>query len=227
MTAVASSPWPRGRPNGTSALGPAVRVIDLGRLPYATAWDLQRDHAARLARGEAGDTLFLVEHDPVVTLGRGTPATAPLPAGLQTFEVERGGEATWHGPGQLVGYPVLDLRTRGRDVRGFLRALEALLIGAVVDLGVRARRRPGQTGVWVGDRKLASIGIAVRRWITFHGFALNVAPVPGAFEGMRPCGLAPEVMTSLSQVLERRVSMAEARRAVVRHAVGTEGALRR
>lgn len=172
------------------------------------------------------DLLLLVEHEPVVTLGRGTRATSlPLaPAelerrGLTVAEVERGGDVTYHGPGQLVGYPILDLREHREDLHWYLRQLEAALIAALDGLGVAAERSPGLTGVWTRGRKIASLGIHVKQWVTFHGFALNVTTDLRAFDVIVPCGIDGVVMTSVAAETGRSDAAAlweETRAAVVR-----------
>jgi lipoate-protein ligase B len=173
-------------------------------------------------QGRVPDTLILVEHPPVVTLGR-AKTTANLrhtpeelqARGVEFFEVSRGGDATYHAPGQLVGYPVFDLRQHGRDVLHFCRGVEAALIGVLAAVGLGARSVPGKAGVWVGDRKIASLGVSLRRWVTFHGFALNVAVDLRGFQVIQPCGEAPEVMTSMESLLKRPVAMFDVRRSVV------------
>ena len=158
----------------------------------------------------------------MVTLGR-AKTTANLrhtPEELRArdvefFEVSRGGDVTYHAPGQLVGYPVFDLRQHGRDVLRFCRGVEAALIGVLAAVGLGARSVPGKAGVWVGDRKIASLGVSLRRWVTFHGFALNVAVDLVGFQVIRPCGEEPEVMTSMEALLERPVAMGEVRSRVV------------
>jgi lipoate-protein ligase B len=164
------------------------------------------------------DTLILVEHPPVVTLGRAKTAAnlrhtpdALRAKGVEFFEVSRGGDATYHAPGQLVGYPIFDLRQHGRDVLRFCRGVEAALSGVLGAVGLRARSIPGKAGVWVGDRKIASLGISLRRWVTFHGFALNVGVDLAGFQVIRPCGEEPEVMTSMEALLKRPVAMGEVR----------------
>jgi lipoate-protein ligase B len=156
------------------------------------------------------DLLLLVEHEPVVTLGRGTrPGSLPLPPaelgrrGVAVVEVERGGDVTYHGPGQLVGYPILQLREHREDLHWYLRQLEAVLITALGRLGVAAERRPGLTGVWTGGRKIASLGIHVKQWVTFHGFALNVNTDLRGFDLIVPCGIEGVVMTSVAAELGR------------------------
>ena len=184
-------------------------VHDLGRRPYAEVLELQRDLCRRRITGEVEhDLLLLVEHDPVVTLGRGTRASSlPLSSedlqrrGIEVFEVERGGDVTYHGPGQLVGYPVLDLSRHRQDLHWYLRGLEAGLIDALGLLGIPAQRNPGLTGVWTGGRKIASIGIHVKQWVTFHGFALNVTSDLDFFDLIVPCGIPGVRMTSVATEL--------------------------
>jgi len=182
-------------------------VVDLERRPYGEVLELQRLLARRrLNRELADDLLLLVEHEPVVTLGRGTRGTSlPLAPeqlaqrGVEVFEVERGGDVTWHGPGQLVGYPILDLTAHKQDLHWYLRQLEATLIAALGRLGITAGRNPGLTGVWTGGRKIASIGIHVKQWVTLHGFALNVVNDLSGFDLIVPCGIENVVMTSVAR----------------------------
>lgn len=202
-------------------------VQDLGRREYAEVLELQRDLCRRRIAGEANeDILILVEHEPVITLGRGTrPESLPLAPdeierrGIDLFEVERGGDVTYHGPGQLVGYPIVDLRQHREDLHWYLRRLEAGLIDALGNLGIRAGTNPGLTGVWTGGRKIASIGIHVKQWVTFHGFALNVNTDLSYFDLIVPCGIRDVVMTSVAAELRRSDSAAlwdEARQEVIR-----------
>jgi lipoate-protein ligase B len=184
-------------------------VVDLGRRRYGEVLLLQRALVdRRLADRSQPDLLLLVEHEPVVTLGRGTrPSSLPVspPAlerrGLDVFEVERGGDVTWHGPGQLVGYPILDLEPLRADLHWYLRRLEASLVNALGGLGIEAGVREGLTGVWTNGRKIASIGIHVRRWVTYHGFALNVTTDPASFDAIVPCGIHGVEMTSVAREL--------------------------
>jgi len=186
-------------------------VQELGSRPYAEVLELQRSLARQRVTGElADDLLLLVEHEPVVTLGRGTrPQSLPLSAaelnrrGVQQYEVERGGDATFHGPGQLVGYPILDLREHREDLHWYLRTLEEALIRGLDVLGVVAARNPGLTGVWTRGRKIASIGIHVKQWVTFHGFALNINTDLSYFDLIVPCGIQDVVMTSVAMELGR------------------------
>lgn len=185
----------------------ALRLLDLGRRRYGEVLELQRQLCRQRMSGElASDLLLLVEHEPVVTLGRGTRATSlPVPTaglaarGFEVFDVERGGDVTLHAPGQLVGYPILDLTGWRRDLHWYLRQLEEVLIRGLDAVGVVAGRDPGRTGVWTGGRKIASIGIHVKQWVTFHGFALNVTTDLSHFDLIVPCGLAGVTMTSVAR----------------------------
>jgi lipoate-protein ligase B len=178
-----------------------ARVVDLSRREYGEVWKLQQELVAARQRGEIADTLVLVEHPDVITLGRRQSSQANVVAAgdIPIFEIERGGDVTYHGPGQLVGYPILALDDAERDLHLYLRNLEEALIGVCADVGVEGRRNPGWTGVWIGERKVASLGIAVRKWVTMHGFALNVATELSRFAAINPCGLDAAVMTSLAQ----------------------------
>jgi len=191
----------------------SLQVEWLGRVPYAEALALQEARVAEVRAGRAGDALLLLEHPPVITLGRSArpenllqrpDALAEL--GVELHEIARGGDVTWHGPGQLVGYAILDLQARGRaDVHRFLRDLESGLIDALEKLGLAAEIRSGMTGVFVAPsappRKIASIGVGLRGWVTWHGFALNVDPDLAGFDAIVPCGLQGVEMTSIAREL--------------------------
>lgn len=172
-----------------------------GVVEYARALAWQEALVARRLAG-GPDTLLLLEHPPVYTLGRGADPRhlgGVARGAVPVVRVGRGGEVTYHGPGQLVGYPIIDLRARRPDVHWYLRTLEEVLVGALADLGIAAGRVAGRTGVWVGGRKIASIGVGVRRWVTWHGFALNVGPDLGGFATITPCGLEGVEMTSVAR----------------------------
>ena len=194
-----------------------MKVVWIGRIAFPEALEIQNealDHCDQT--GE--EALFLLEHDPVYTIGRMLDKSSlrdfnrlPYPV----HEINRGGQATFHGPGQLVGYPILDLRKRGKDLHAYIRRLESAVVQIVKSFGIDARPSHGKTGVWVEDRKIASIGIGVRRWITMHGFALNVSPDLTGFRYITPCGLTGVRMTSLSLETGREVSLTEARERAV------------
>lgn len=191
-----------------------MRTEFLGTIDFAEAFALQEELAAGVASGAAPETLLLMEHPPVYTMGRGGHRDNILDPGIRVVETNRGGDVTFHGPGQLVGYPVIDLGRRGRDLHRYLRFLEELLIRVAADVGVAARREPGRTGIWADGGKLASIGVGVRRWVTMHGFALNVANDVFPFRSINPCGIVACPVTSLSASLGRPVPLDAVRWAV-------------
>ena len=178
-----------------------LEVVEAGLVSYGEALEWQRELAEdRISGRLSHDVLLLLEHPPVVTLGRNSHSAHLLrPAGVEVFEVERGGDVTFHGPGQLVGYPILDLRAHKQDLHWYLRTLEQALIDALGILAIPAERNPGLTGVWTRGRKIASIGIHVKQWVTWHGFALNVATDLADFERIVPCGIPGVVMTSVQK----------------------------
>lgn len=187
-----------------------LHCTDLHLIEYEQALALQESLVRQRCQGEGGDMLLLLEHPPVFTLGRGADDRHVLtPQQTPVHRVSRGGDVTFHGPGQLVGYPILDLTAHGRDVHAYLRSLEAVLIETLATYGLETQRKPGLTGVWVGERKIASIGVGVRRWITYHGFALNVDPELAYFAAIVPCGLTGVRMTSMAECLGCSVSVAD------------------
>lgn len=190
-----------------------LRVRWVGRLTFEDALQLQEKLVAeKRADRSLADELLLLEHEPVYTIGR-TPDQSSLrgeghlPHPL--FPINRGGQATYHGPGQLIGYPIFDLRKYGQDLHRYLRWLEELLIETLADIGITATTRPGLTGVWVEGRKIASIGVGVRHWITMHGFALNVCGDLSPFDHIVPCGIANVTMTSIEKETGRERSVSE------------------
>ncbi len=199
-----------------SVCEPALAVRHLGLVAYADALELQTELRAAREQGQVGDTVLLLEHPDVITFGRSAkPGSALLDdealatAGYEVYRVNRGGDVTWHGPGQLVGYPILDLGAR-RDVHAYLRTLEGVLIDALADFGIEAIRRDGYAGVWLDEgRKIASIGVGLRRWLTMHGFALNVCCDLHRFSAIIPCGLGGIEMTSMSEELGRRLELSD------------------
>jgi lipoyl(octanoyl) transferase len=231
----APAPLSPGSPRPEPA-GPVT--IDWGRTRYAVAWRQQEALVAQRLAGEVGDTLVFTEHEPVYTLGVRPGAASHLlwdPAelarrGIELMETNRGGDITYHGPGQIVGYPIVDLKPR-QDLHAYLRFLEQVLIHSLGSLGLAAARRPGKTGIWLGSRKIAAIGVAVKRWVTFHGFALNVNNDLGPFAGIVPCGITDGTVTSLQQELGRAFDPAEVKQVLAAEfwaqfkvflAVGTE-----
>lgn len=187
-------------------------VLGIGRMAYGDALELQRALAqARIEKTLERDVLILVEHPPVVTLGRTTerrhlitPETVLRQRGVELFDIERGGDVTFHGPGQLVGYPIYDLSEHKQDLHYFLRQLEEALIRALDRLGIAGERREKLTGVWTENRKIASIGVHVKKWVTWHGFALNVTTDLSYFDLIVPCGISGVQMTSIQRELGER-----------------------
>ena len=192
-------------------------VLDLDRVPYLEAWDLQRSLAGAVSQGAIPDTVIFLEHPPVVTLGRRTDdgeLHVPDGADVDVVETDRGGRSTFHGPGQLVCYPILDLQRHGKDVKKYVRHLEEALIRTLAPLGVEATRIEGLTGIWLQrpPRKIASIGVHISRWITTHGYALNVDLDPAPFtEWITACGLEDAAFTTIAHELERPVTVDEVR----------------
>jgi lipoyl(octanoyl) transferase len=208
--------------SAASPASPPVLVpatVDWGRTRYVPAWRRQEDLVARRLAGGIGDTLVFTEHEPVYTLGVRLGAARHLlwdtdelaRRGIEVVETNRGGDITYHGPGQIVGYPIISL-SACRDLHAYLRFLEQVLINALGSLGLATDRRPGQTGIWLGPRKIAAIGVAVKRWVTYHGFALNVNNDLAPFTGIVPCGIADGTVTSLKQELGREFDLAEVKR---------------
>lgn len=195
---------------------PVCRVIRLGRLRYRQAERLQRDLVARRRRGEIDDVLLFLEHPPVITIGRAgdgghllASAEALAERGIEIVNCGRGGDITYHGPGQLVAYPILALRPDERDLHAYLRALEEAVICALREVGVGGHRREGLTGVWVGEAKICAIGIRVEAWVLSHGLALNMSNDLSPFGLMHPCGLRNGRVTSVAEVTGLTVSVDE------------------
>jgi len=204
-----------------------LRVVDLGPTAYRAAWDLQKEVFASREAGRCPDTLLLTSHDHVYTLGKNTDDNHLLAsadelgrAGADVVRVDRGGDVTYHGPGQLVGYPILDLRAHDPDIHRYLRDLEEVLIDTLADFGLRGSREEGYTGVWVSGAKIAAIGVKVSRWITMHGFALNVNTELTYFDRIIPCGIGHLGVTSMEKILGKRVPMRDVIASVSKHFAG-------
>jgi lipoyl(octanoyl) transferase len=200
------------------------RVEQLGRVDYADGLCLQRERVAARKAGMIPDTLLLLEHPHVYTLGRNAKKENLLISaeqlgarGAQVFEIDRGGDVTYHGPGQLVGYPIIDLTQHRRDIAWYMRSLEEVLIEVAGDYGIHAARLAGAPGVWVGSEKLAAMGVHISRWVTSHGFAFNVIPDLRYFEWIIPCGLRDKGVTSLQKLLGRPVAMDAVTEKVILH----------
>ena len=181
-----------------------IFVQNIGRKSYKAVWDLQKEMQQQRIKGEIEDTLILVEHDPVYTLGKNANEDHLLQSrdeSVDVFNIERGGDITFHGPGQLVGYPILDLSNYKKSVSWYMRTLEQVMIDTLIEFKITAHRNDGLTGVWVGDEKIAALGVRISRWVTMHGFALNVNPDLSFYDGIIPCGIFDHGVTSMEQLL--------------------------
>ncbi|MGY8764202.1 MAG: lipoyl(octanoyl) transferase LipB [Fidelibacterota bacterium] len=181
-----------------------ILVQNIGRKSYKAVWDLQKEMQQQRIKGDIEDTLILVEHDPVYTLGKNANEDHLLQSrdeSVDVFNIERGGDITFHGPGQLVGYPILDLSNYKKSVSWYMRTLEQVLIDTLIEFKIIAQRNDGLTGVWVGDEKIAALGVRISRWVTMHGFALNVNPDLSFYDGIIPCGIFDHGVTSMEQLL--------------------------
>jgi lipoyl(octanoyl) transferase len=226
MSVLSSTASPQAlepAPRPATGVAPPCVCEDLGNIEYGAAWNLQRGLVASRKQRLIGDRLLFAEHPHVITMGRGSRREHLLASpqqldrlGIALWETDRGGDVTYHGPGQLVGYPIVDLREWKRDVVAYLRALEQVLIGAAAEFGIRAERLPGCTGVWAGGAKLAAMGVHVSRWVTSHGFALNVNTDLRYFRYIVPCGLTKPV-TSIAELLGEAPPRAAVVETVTRH----------
>jgi len=199
-------------------------VVRTGRIDYLVAWELQKQLVQARASGAVADMLLLVEHPPTYTTGRGGDDRNALfdeetlrRLGAVFYHSDRGGDITFHGPGQLVAYPIIDLKGWNRDVHAYCRSLEAVIISTLADFGISGGRIQGATGVWVGSEKIAAIGVRVSRWVTSHGFALNVEPDLSYFRHIIPCGIRDKGITSMARLLETSVDREAVTRSVVQH----------
>ncbi len=213
---------PKANPSATP--GPRLLVRRLGRVPYARGLELQQQLVAERQQGAVPDQLLLLEHDPVFTLGRNArrenvlvPSELLCERGYEVFETGRGGDVTYHGPGQLVGYPILQLAADRRDVHRYVREIEEVMIRTCADYGIEAGRVAGLTGTWVGPEKIGAIGVRISRWVTSHGFAFNVSTDLSAFDLIVPCGIRGRGVTSLERLLGRAVPLPEVMDRLVGH----------
>ena len=187
-----------------------IDILDLGLSPFKEVWDLQKELVKKRQNGQIKDTLILAEHEPVYTLGKNANENHILqnsPRDVKTYQIERGGDVTFHGPGQLVGYPIMDLHNYNKSISCYMRSLEQLIIDTLAEFRVTAERKDGLTGVWVGDEKIAALGVRVTRWITMHGFSLNVSPDLTYYSGIIPCGIFEYGVTSMAKLLTDEVAV--------------------
>ena len=195
-----------------------IFVKDLGIRSYQEVWDLQKDFQKKRIEKRLDDTLILVEHEPVYTLGKNANKNHLLQSrdrSVNVFDIERGGDITFHGPGQLVGYPIIDLSYYKRSVSWYMRRLEQLAIDVLKDFGINASRIKGLTGVWVGEEKIAAQGVRISRWVTMHGFSLNVNPDLSFYDGIIPCGIFDHGITSMEELLGSAQDMEDVKAMVV------------
>jgi lipoate-protein ligase B len=201
-----------------------MQVLDLERKDYKETWDLQKTIHEKRVEKKIPNTLILVEHNPVITMGKsGKQSNVLLPVdllrkkGVQYYEIERGGDVTYHGPGQLVGYPIFNVKDGLAGIKPFINGIERAIIATLADFGIKCMKKEKMIGVWTEKGKICSIGIAVKRWVSFHGFALNVNTDLSYFDLIVPCGLKNVEMTSMQQILGKEVSMQEVKKSVVRN----------
>jgi lipoate-protein ligase B len=199
-------------------------ILDLGRMGYREAWDLQKAIHQKRVEDRIPDTLILVEHDPVVTMGKSGKEKNLLLSvkmlkdkGVDFFNIERGGDVTYHGPGQLVGYPIFNIRKGLAGIKPFIGRIEDAIILTLKDFGVAAYKREKMIGVWTDAGKICSIGVAVQRWVSFHGFALNLSTDLNFFNLIVPCGLPGVKMTSLKEILKRGIALDEVKNGIRKH----------
>ena len=191
---------------------------DLGLSPYQQTWDLQKTLQSRRIKNEIEDTVLLVEHEPVYTFGKNADDNHLLqnyPDDVQVFHIERGGDVTFHGPGQLVGYPIIDLHNYKMSISWFMRSLEDVIINTLMHYGIAANRKEGLTGVWVKDEKIAALGVRISRWVTMHGFALNVNTQLHYYDSIIPCGIFEYGVTSMEKVLNKEIDMDEVKHVLI------------
>lgn len=178
-----------------------MKIEDWGLIDYSTAQERQHLYVEEVINNQREETLILCSHNPVVTLGKKAKPEDILGWTGQIVETKRGGQATYHGPAQVIAYPILNLEKRNKDIYLYLRQLERAMELALEDLGLQSAGNPDSTGLWVGDKKIASIGVAIKRWVTYHGLAINIENDPLAFTGINPCGMSQNIMTSLQGLL--------------------------
>ena len=196
-----------------------IDILNLGFKPYKEVWDLQKELVEKRRNGQINDTLILVEHEPVYTLGKNADENHILqhsPQDVKPYHIERGGDVTFHGPGQLVGYPILDLHNYKKSISWYMRSLEQLIIDTLAEYGITAERKVGLTGVWVGDEKIAALGVRVTRWVTMHGFALNVTPDLIYYSSIIPCGIFEYGVTSMAKLVTNEITVNSVKRVLTK-----------
>jgi|TARA_B100001778_G_scaffold331942_1_gene337252 lipoate-protein ligase B len=195
-----------------------IQILDLGQKPFKDVWSLQKKMQLQRINNDIGDVLILVEHDPVYTLGKNANPDHLLQSrdrSIDVFNIERGGDITFHGPGQLVGYPILDLTNYKKSVSWYMRSLEQLTIDVLNEFEISANRVDGLTGVWVGDEKIAAQGVRLTKWITMHGFSININTDLSFYDGIIPCGIFNHGVTSMKEILKRTQKMEKVKSLVI------------
>jgi len=196
-----------------------IDIQDLGKLLYKKTWNYQKELLKKRSKNEINDTLILVEHEPVFTLGKNADENHILqnyPDNIKTYQIERGGDVTYHGPGQLVGYPILDLRNYKKSISWYMRSLEQVIIDTLFDYNITANRKNGLTGVWYNNEKIAALGVRVSRWITMHGFSLNVNPNLNHYKNIIPCGIFEHGVTSMSNILNENIDYEHVKKTIIK-----------
>ena len=197
-----------------------MNILDLGRMSYNSAWDIQKEYHKKVVSGKEPDTLIIVEHDPVYTLGKNTNDNHLLQSAseeIQVFRIERGGDITFHGPGQIVVYPILDLNRFVKSVSWYMRTLEKIIIDTLSDFEIKAELKDGLTGVWVGDEKIGAQGVRISRWVTMHGLALNVNTDLRYFDGIIPCGIFDYGVTSMEKLMGRKQDTNKVKNTIIKY----------
>ena len=196
-----------------------LQFQDLGSAPYQQTWDMQKKIQSQRINNEIDDTVLLVEHEPVYTFGKNANENHLLqnyPEDVKVFHVERGGDITFHGPGQLVGYPIIDLHNYKMSISWYMRSLEAVIINTLNHYGIAAEHKKGLTGVWVKEEKIAALGVRISRWVTMHGFALNVNTELHYYDGIIPCGIFEYGVTSMKNLLGTAIKMDEVKKLLIK-----------
>lgn len=197
-----------------------MNILDLGRMSYNSAWDIQKEYHKKVVSGKEPDTLIIVEHEPVYTLGKSANDNHLLQSAseeIQVFRIERGGDITFHGPGQIVVYPILDLNRFVKSVSWYMRTLEKIIIDTLSDFEIKAELKDGLTGVWVGDKKIGAQGVRISRWVTMHGLALNVNTDLRYFDGIIPCGIFDYGVTSMEKLMGRKQDINKVKNTIIKY----------
>jgi len=201
-------------------MGTSINILDLGRMSYNSAWDIQKNYHQKVLTGKEQDTLILVEHEPVYTLGRNANDNHLLQSAseeIKVYRIERGGDITFHGPGQIVVYPILDLNRYIKSVSWYMRTLEKIIIDTLSDFKIKAELKDGLTGVWVGDEKIGAQGVRISRWVTMHGLALNVNTDLRYFDGIIPCGIFDYGVTSMEKLTGSKQDINKVKNTIIKY----------